>query len=103
MPEGPRIGIFERDASSAAVVSVGPGRRPAEFIRVVAGQIPPLLLSMRSHVMAERVNEQNLLLRLGCLDTPMPDRAKAHIWRSYGATWFDPKDVAPEFAEGVVK
>ena len=26
----------------------------------------------------------------------------AHIWRSDGATWFDPKDSAPEFAEGVV-
>jgi len=52
--------------------------------------------------MAERVNQQNVLLRLGCLDTPMSDRAKAHIWRSDGATWFDPKDVAPEFAEGVV-
>lgn len=33
----------------------------------------------------------------GCI----PDRAKAHIWRSDGATWFDPKDVAPEFAAGV--
>jgi hypothetical protein len=32
----------------------------------------------------------------------MLDRAKAHIWRSDGATWFDPKDVAPEFADGVV-
>jgi hypothetical protein len=41
-------------------------------------------------------------LRLGCLDTPMLDRAKAHIWRSDGATWFDPNDVAPEFTEGVV-
>jgi len=55
-----------------------------------------------SHVIAERVNQPNVLLRLGCLDTPMPDRAKAHIWCSDGATWFDPKDVAPEFAEGVV-
>jgi hypothetical protein len=32
----------------------------------------------------------------------MSDQAKAHIWRSEGATWFNPKDVAPEFAEGVV-
>ena len=55
-----------------------------------------------SHIIAERVNQQNVLLRLGCLDTPMSDRAKAHIWRSDSATWFDPKDVAPEFAEGVV-
>ena len=55
-----------------------------------------------SHVIAERANQPNVLLRLGCLDTPMLDRAKAHIWRSDGATWFDPKDVAPEFADGVV-
>jgi hypothetical protein len=55
-----------------------------------------------SHILAERMNQPNVLLRLGCLDTPMPDRAKAHIWRSDGATWFDPKDAVPEFAEAVV-
>ena len=52
--------------------------------------------------MAERINLPDVLLRLGCLDTPMSDRAKARIWRSDGATRFDPKDVAVEFAEGVV-
>ena len=55
-----------------------------------------------SHIMADRVNQQNVLLRLGCLDTPMAARAKAHIWRSAGASWYDPRDIAPEFAEGVV-
>jgi hypothetical protein len=47
MPEDPRVGIFERDASSASVVSMGQGRRSTEFVRIIAGQIPPLLLSMR--------------------------------------------------------
>ena len=46
MSEDPCIGIFERDASSASVASMGQGRRATEFVRIIAGQIPPLLLSM---------------------------------------------------------
>jgi len=39
------------------------------------------------------------MLRLGCLNTPVTERPKAHIWRSEGASWFDPKDVVPEFRD----
>jgi hypothetical protein len=46
MPEGPCVRIFQRDASSASVVSMGQRRRVTEFVRIVTGQIPPLLLSM---------------------------------------------------------
>ena len=33
-----------------------------------------------------------MLLRMGCLDTPITGRPRAHIWRSDSASWFDPKD-----------
>jgi hypothetical protein len=55
-----------------------------------------------SHIFAERVKQPNVLLRLGCLDTPLAEKARAHIWRSDGAPWFDPKDDTPEIAEGFV-
>jgi hypothetical protein len=42
-----------------------------------------------SHIFAERVKQPNVLLRLGCLDTPLAEKARAHIWRSDGAPWFD--------------
>ena len=34
-----------------------------------------------SHVMAERVVQPVVLLRLGCLDTPVGERPEIHIWR----------------------
>ena len=55
-----------------------------------------------SHLFAERTGQPTVMLRLGCLDTPIVDRARAHIWRSEGASWFDPKDHIPELPEGVV-
>jgi hypothetical protein len=52
-----------------------------------------------SHIVAERVGQPTVMLRLGCLDTAITDQPKAHIWRSDAATWFDPKDRLPEFPE----
>ncbi len=54
-----------------------------------------------SHIVAERVAQPTVLLRLGCLDTPVENVAQIHIWRSDGATWYDPKINAPERAEGI--
>ncbi len=56
-----------------------------------------------SHILAERAGQQTVILRLGCLDTPVTDRAKAHIWRSEGASWFDPKDQLPELSAGAAR
>jgi hypothetical protein len=53
-----------------------------------------------SHIVAERDGTGKVLLRLGCLDTPITDKPKLHIWRSEGASWFDPKDQVPEWPEG---
>lgn len=54
-----------------------------------------------SHLMAERVAQPNVLLRLGCLDTPVRDVPQVHIWRSDGAAWYDPKIDLPEMQKGL--
>lgn len=53
-----------------------------------------------SQIVAERAGQPTIMLRLGCLDTPITDRPRAHIWRSDAASWYDPKDALPELAEG---
>jgi hypothetical protein len=52
-----------------------------------------------SHVMAERIASAHVMLRLGCLDTKVKPQALGHIWRSDGASWYDPNELLPEFAE----
>lgn len=54
-----------------------------------------------SHIVAERLDQPNVLLRLGCLDTEIQETPKAHIWRSDGASWYDPNEDIPELPEGV--
>ncbi|HKD22997.1 MAG TPA: GFA family protein [Rhizomicrobium sp.] len=55
-----------------------------------------------SHLFAERTASEHLMLRLGCLDTPIKPQSASHIWRSDCASWYDPKDVLPEYPEGNV-
>ena len=40
------------------------------------------------------------MLRLGCLDSPVTVDRQWHIWRSDGASWYDPSVAHPELAEG---
>lgn len=54
-----------------------------------------------SHVMAERTNQPNVLLRLGCLDTTVGERPQVHIWRSQAASWYDPRAPFEERPEGL--
>lgn len=54
-----------------------------------------------SHVMAERVAQPVVLLRLGCLDTEVGCVPQVHIWRSDAASWYDPKIGLPEKLEGL--
>jgi len=54
-----------------------------------------------SHIMAERVAQPVVLLRLGCLDTPISEPSQVHIWRSDAASWYDPKRQHPERPEGL--
>jgi len=53
-----------------------------------------------SHIVASREGKNSILLRMGCLDTPVAERPKMHIWRSDAAPWFDPKEHLPEWPEG---
>lgn len=52
-----------------------------------------------SHIVAERTGQPTVLLRLGCLDTPIEDEPRVHIWRSDAASWYDPKLQLPELPE----
>jgi hypothetical protein len=54
-----------------------------------------------SHVMAERTAQPTVLLRLGCLNTAVGERPQVHIWRSQGASWYDPKAPFEELPEGL--
>jgi hypothetical protein len=56
-----------------------------------------------SHIVAERISQPTVLLRLGCLDTPIDDNPRAHIWRSDAASWYDPKLELPEFPQAPTK
>jgi ADP-ribosyl-[dinitrogen reductase] hydrolase len=53
-----------------------------------------------SHVAAERTERATVLLRLGCLDTEATCDRQMHIWRSDGASWYDPKAAWPEYPQG---
>lgn len=53
-----------------------------------------------SHIVASREGKNTVLLRMGCLDTPITERPEVHIWRSDAADWYDPKAELPEWAEG---
>jgi len=55
-----------------------------------------------SHIMAERIGRPTVMLRLGCLDTPIEVERQWHIWRSDAATWYDPKRLLPVLPEGIV-
>jgi hypothetical protein len=54
-----------------------------------------------SHIMAERVAQPVVMLRLGCLDSSIGERPQFHIWRSDGASWYDPKTSWPEKPGGL--
>lgn len=54
-----------------------------------------------SHVMAERIDQPVVLLRLGCLDTDVADVPQVHIWRSDGAPWYEPKLIVAELPRGL--
>jgi hypothetical protein len=53
-----------------------------------------------SHIVAGRDGAGTILLRMGCLDTDIAERPVVHIWRSDAASWYDPKELLPEWPEG---
>jgi hypothetical protein len=66
-----------------------------------AGKLRRFCGKCGSHVMAERLAEPVVLLRLGCLDTEARGVPQVHIWRSDAAPWYDPKIQFPENQEGL--
>ena len=53
-----------------------------------------------SHIVASREGKTTLLLRMGCLDTPIAARPEVHIWRSDAADWYDPMAELRDWPEG---
>lgn len=99
-----------RKAHGSAFSTVSPV--PRDKVRIISGE--DLLTSYESspgkfrkfcarcgsQIIADRVAQPVILLRMGCLDTPIAEKARAHLWRSDAASWYDPKDQIPELPEG---
>lgn len=64
------------------------------------GKLRRFCIRCGAHIVADRADQPVILLRLGCLDTPIAETPRAHIWRSQGASWYDPKMALPELPEG---
>ena len=62
---------------------------------------PKEYAQLASHIVANRLARPTILLRLGCLDTPAPGQPKCHIWRSDGASWYDPELSLPQMPNGL--
>lgn len=56
-----------------------------------------------SQIVADRPAEPHILLRLGCLDTAIQAECVGHIWRSDGASWYDPGVALAQWPESIVK
>ena len=56
-----------------------------------------------SQIVAERKSSEQVLLRLGCLDTPLQADRQWHIWRSDASSWYEPDAHWPELPEGLVR
>jgi hypothetical protein len=66
-----------------------------------SGKIRRFCSRCGSHLFAQREGHAHVMLRLGCLDTPVKPKALGHIWRSDAASWYDPKEQLPEFDRGL--
>ena len=53
-----------------------------------------------SHVMAERVDQPVVLLRLGCLDSDPHAHPAMHIWTSDASVWHEIQDDLPQYEQG---
>ncbi|MCZ6709197.1 MAG: GFA family protein [Gammaproteobacteria bacterium] len=56
--------------------------------------------SCGSQLIAEWVDKPTVIIRMGCLDSEPGSKPQAHIWRSEGASWYDPGDDLPQLQEG---
>jgi hypothetical protein len=56
-----------------------------------------------SQVVAERMASGHVMLRLGCLDTPIQVERQWHVWRSDASSWYDPHASPVERPEGLIR
>ena len=56
-----------------------------------------------SQIVADRVDSAHVMLRLGCLDTPLEPDRQSHIWMSEASTWYDLDAHWPQSPEGLVR
>ena len=76
------------------------GEEPSQGFQVLARQEPVLCVCDADRTSSSTPGSGTILLRMGYLDTPITARPKVHIWRSDGASSFDPKDQLPRWPEG---
>ena len=100
LPQGPRVGLLDGEQRPARPLPLDQGESLLRAFESSPGKKRYFCTQCGSHIVAERAGTGNILLRMGCLDTPITDRPVAHIWRSDAASWFDPKDQLPEWPEG---
>ena len=53
-----------------------------------------------SHLMAERADQDEVVLRIASIDTHLTEKAAIHIWMSHEASWHETKDALPKFTQG---
>ena len=99
LPQDSRVGLFIRQQRAADKFRWTRGKELLSSYESSSGKFRLFCSRCGSHIVAERTNRDTVLLRLGCLDTPILERPKLHMWRSESASWFDPKDQLPEFPE----
>ena len=56
-----------------------------------------------TQIYAKRDDKQNIILRLGSLDTNFPGEERAHTWISEGAEWYDLNKELTQYDEGFPK
>ncbi|KCZ92296.1 GFA family protein [Hyphomonas johnsonii] len=54
-----------------------------------------------THLMAHWHDQDQLILRVASIDSPLPSRPVVHIWTSHKAAFFDFDDGLPQWPEGV--
>jgi len=54
-----------------------------------------------SHLMAEWVNAERVILRIASVDDGLDIRPTAHIWVSHAAAWDTARDDLPRHSEGM--
>ncbi|HJS10000.1 GFA family protein [Sphingopyxis sp.] len=54
-----------------------------------------------THLMAEWSDQDQVILRVGAVDTKLSERPKVHIWMSHSNHSLEAATGTPEFAEGI--